>query len=408
MYLIFQRVGEPVFLKVIIGADSLHSPLTGVGRYTYELCKRLVYAACIHDLSGFDIGKFISVSARLEKLDREDASVCVAGVNGGLASLRASLSKSRIATRIYQQYATTISGLLLRHRSEAIFHSPNFHLPKYTRKSVVTIHDLSYLLFPKYHPAARVAWMNKLVPVAIQNSSHIICVSESTKSALVENYRVDPQKVSVTYLGVDDKFKVRDEEHVVRTMNSYGLSFGQYLLCVSTIEPRKNIEGMINAYLRLSVATRKQFPLVLVGGFGWHFDRLKSSLPRLVDDGVMHLGFVSQEELPLLYNGARCLVYPSFYEGFGLPVLEAQASGTPVIAANTSSIPEVASEAALLIDPYVEDHLLHAMVRAVEDESWLENCSLIGQQKAAEFSWDKCAEATIQVYKKVEYGPDKA
>jgi len=381
----------------------LHGSLTGVGRYTYELSKRLVHAPAISELEGFDFGRLHSIPAKLKKLDEGNSPENEKWVNTALSKLRLLLSRSRIATGLYQQYATTVSGLLLARKPDAIFHSPNFHLPKYTSKSVVTVHDLSYLLFPEYHPGARVAWMTKLVPKAVQDSSHVICVSESTKSALIENYHVDPQKVSVTYLGVDDSFHSRGAESIAPTMDSRGLTFGQYFLCVSTIEPRKNIEGLISAFLRLSRATRLCHPLVLIGGFGWHCSHLELSLAGLVNEGVIHLGFVRQDELPLLYNGARCFVYPSFYEGFGLPVLEAQASGIPVIASNTSSVPEVASEAALLVHPNDEDGLLRAMKRAIEDEDWLEGCSLAGLKKARNFTWDKCTQATIQIYEKVEY-----
>ena len=381
----------------------MHGALTGVGRYTYELCKRLVDAPGITELKGFDFGRFHSIQTRLKKLEQGNAAESEFGADSTASKLRLSLSRSRIATSLYQQYATVVCGLFLRQKSDTIFHSPNFHLPKYTRKSVVTIHDLSYLLFPEYHPDARVAWMTKLVPQAVQDSSHIICVSESTKAALIENYHVDPDKVSVTYLGVDDKFHVREAENISAVMDTHGLPYGQYLLCVSTIEPRKNIEGLIDAYLRLSKATRKLHPLVLVGGFGWLCEKLKARLDGLANEGVMHLGFVRQDELPFLYNGARCFVYPSFYEGFGLPVLEAQASGIPVIASNTSSVPEVTSEEALLIDPCDGDELFHAMNQAIEDVNWLESCRLAGLQKAHGFTWDKCAQATIQVYEKLKY-----
>ena len=389
-------------MKVVMGTDSLHSPLTGVGRYTFELCKRLLTSQDISELSGFDFGRFHSLADRLKEIEQESTPENDASVNSRLFNLRTSLSRSRIATRLYQHYATTVCGLLLQRKSDALFHSPNFHLPRYTGKSVVTIHDLSYLLFPDYHPRARVEWMSKLVPVAVRSSSHVLCVSESTKADLVENFHLDPEKVSVSYLGAGDEFKVRSVESISRVLDSCGLTCSQYFLCVSTIEPRKNIEALISAYMRMSKATRMRFPLVLAGGFGWHCDQLKLRIEGLHNEGIKHLGFVSQDVLPFLYNGARCLVYPSFYEGFGLPVLEAQASGTPVIASKTSSIPEVASAKALLINPDNNDELLQAMNRAIEDEEWLASCSKTGLDKAAGFSWDNCAEVTISVYKQVE------
>ena len=382
-----------------MGTDILRAPLTGVGRYTYELCLELLKSPDIKSLEGFDFGKFHSVDERLKDIEAE--SVNNSQASAGRYDLRTSLAQSRIATRLFQVYATSVCGFLLRNKSDSLFHSPNFHLPPFPGNTVVTIHDLSHLLFPDYHPRARVDWMKRLVPAALERSSHIICVSESTKRGLTKYYEVDPEKISVTYLGVSDDFKPRHRETISPTLEAYGLSPDRYLLCVSTIEPRKNIEALLDAYLRLSRSLRSEYPLILVGGFGWHCESLKSGIGRLSQEGIKHLGFVPQRDLPALYNGARCLVYPSPYEGFGLPVLEAQASGTAVIASDISSIPEVASAEALLIRPGDGQALQEALDRAIEDTDWLENCSLAGIAKASGFTWSECARATENVYKRV-------
>lgn len=382
-----------------MGTDSLRSPLTGVGRYTYELCLELLKSPNIDGLEGFDFGKLHSIDERLKNLDAESVGDSAASSNG--LQWRALLSQSRIATRLYQFYASSVCGFLLRNKSYSLLHSPNFHLPVISGKSVVTIHDLSYLMFPDYHPAARVAWMRQLVPSALARSSHIISVSESTKRDLIRYYDVDPEKISVTHLGVNENFRPRPAETISPTLEAYGLSPDRYLLCVSTIEPRKNIATLIDAYLRLSRSLRSEYPLILAGGFGWHYEPLKSSMSRLSQEGVKHLGFVPQRDLLALYNGARCFVYPSSYEGFGLPVLEAQASGTAVIASDTSSIPEVASAEALLIRPGDGRALKEALARAIEDAGWREDCSRAGIAKASGFTWSECARATEAIYKQV-------
>ena len=381
-----------------MGTDSLRTPLTGVGRYTQELCLELLKSPNINGLEGFDFGKLHSIDERLKKLVLESMDP---QPRGGRLQLRASLSQSRIAARLYRFYATSVCGFLLGKKSDSLFHSPNFHLPAFSGKSIVTIHDLSYLLLPDFHPKARIDWMKRLVPAALARSSHIICVSESTKRDLIRCYDVDPEKISVTYLGVNDDFRPRDRETISPTLEAYGLSPDRYLLCVSTIEPRKNIETLINAYLQLSLSLRREYPLVLVGGFGWNYESLKSEISCLPQEGVKHLGFVPQRDLPVLYNGARCLVYPSFYEGFGLPVLEAQASGTAVITSDIASIPEVASEEALLIFPEDGQALKGALVRAIEDTDWREDCSRAGIIKASSFTWSECARATEAIYKQV-------
>lgn len=387
-------------MKVIIGTDCLRTPLTGVGRYTYELCRALVASEQIDNLEGFDFGRFHSMQERLQQIAHE---ACAPEQQDQVArgrTLRARLAESRLATALFQAYATRVCGLLLQRKADAVFHSPNFHLPRYDGNSIVTVHDLSYLLYPDFHPAARVDWMQRLVPEALERSKQVICVSHSTRAALLEQYAVAADKVSVTHLGVDPVFRPRTAPETAAQLKAYDLEAGEYLLCVSTLEPRKNIERLVRAYLRLDKRCRQRHPLVLAGELGWHYQELQAAIADGAGQGVRHLGFVSQQALPALYSGARCAIYPSLYEGFGLPVLEAQASGTPVIASQSSSLPEVASAQALLIDPYDTAALAGALQRAIDDRQWREDCSRAGLEKAADFTWQRCAMETLAIYRK--------
>jgi len=390
-------------LNVIIGTDSLQRPLTGVGRYTFELCRKLVADPQIDQITGFDFGRFHSIENRLEKLARDDS-------DGGhfegrqFPTLRSALSKSAMATKIYELYMSRVCERILRGRSGALFHSPNFHLPGKPDHSIITVHDLSFLLHPQYHPRVRLGWMNSMVPAALRDCSHIISVSHSTKSDLVRHFHLDPDSISVTHLGVGESFRPRDFAVIDHTVGALGLRCNGYFLCVATLEPRKNLEGLIAAYLALEPALRKHIPLVLAGGFGWKCRNLRSLVGSLKTEGVIYLGYINEATLPLLYNGARCFVYPSFYEGFGLPVLEAQASGIPVISSDVSSIPEVANCEAILVDPGSRDQITSALRRSLEDDAWSVRCRASGLRKAAEFSWEKCAMATTQVYQMVQSG----
>ena len=386
-------------MRIILGTDSLQPPLTGIGRYTSEVAARLLAMPEVDELLGFDFGRFHSIPERLGQLAEsamsEDAS------DPGISLLgraRRAASRSVIATDIYRHLLIPITARSLKADGDALFHSPNFHLPCHPGPSVVTVHDLSHHLFPDYHPRARVRWMNKLVPKSLAASTRILCVSRSTRRDLLELMDVNPGKITITYPGVGQEFIPLPPDNIADILSANDLHADQYLLCVATLEPRKNLDLLIDSYMNLPARARAEYPLVLVGSPGWNCEALLKRVADSADQGVRWLGFIPQEHLPALYNGARCFVYPSIYEGFGLPILEAQACGTPVVTSNSSSLPEVTSAEALLVDPHDGDELLSALERALDDSAWRQACSASGLIKAAEFSWDRCARETVAVY----------
>lgn len=388
-------------VKLILGTDSLQPPLTGVGRYTYELAVRFLDHPEIDELLGFDLGHFHDVRERVQRLQRVESEAERRSVERITLAMRRTLAKSVLVLRLYEEYANHLSSRRLRAFADSIFHSPNYHLPAGHARSVVTIHDMSHVLHSNYHPRARVAWMQRTVPKAIDAAAHILCVSQSTRADLLANQRVDPERVSVTTLGVDPSFAPQTPEAIAALMSRLALSAGSYFLCIATLEPRKNIDGLLSAYLALPASLRKGIPLVLAGTPGWKCEGLQARIAAAATEGVRYLGYVGDSDLPALYGGALCFTYPSYYEGFGLPVLEAQACGAPVISSDCSSLPEVASDEALLVNPYDLDALGAAMARAVEDRPWRDACRASGLAKAQEFSWDRCAQETISVYRKV-------
>jgi glycosyltransferase involved in cell wall biosynthesis len=186
---------------------------------------------------------------------------------------------------------------------------------------------------------------------------------------------------------------------------AHGLQSGGYTLFVGTIEPRKNIETLLDAYSRLPWTLRKRWPLILTGYQGWRSDLIHQKLESARREGWAHyLGFVPSEDLPLLFAGARLFAFPSLYEGFGLPVLEAMSSGIPVVCSNSSSLPEVAGEAALMCAPMDVDELTCLLERGLTDEVWREAAVIKGLQHAQGFSWERCAAETLQVYQRVISG----
>lgn len=384
-------------MRIVLGTDSLQSPLTGIGRYTFELSKGLLRSPCIDELLGYDLGRIHSLAERLEALAAAPGEVGLGG------AVRRWAAGSTALTTLYRQYVRALADRMLRPYADAVFHSPNFHLPHHAGPTVVTVHDLSYLLFPDYHPAARVSWMKEMVPPALEASDHIICVSESTHADVLREYGVDRAKTSVIALGVDPRYRPRSAVEVARVLVSRGLEYRQYFLCVATLEPRKDIDTLLDAYLNLPRSSRMRFPLVLAGSLGWSCEALAQRLRALTasDCGVVYLGYLPEEELALLYSGALCFVYMSRYEGFGLPVLEAQASGVPVITSRVSSLPEVANERSIMLAPGDVDAIREGLARSLDDADWRESCREAGLRHAREFTWQRCLQHTIEVYRHV-------
>jgi alpha-1,3-rhamnosyl/mannosyltransferase len=244
--------------------------------------------------------------------------------------------------------------------------------------------------------------MNRILPLALERVQHVITDSEFIRREVIAEFRVPADRVSTTLLAPRTLFKPRDEATCAGTLSKYNLQQGSYFRVVGTWEPRKNVETAVRAHASLPEATRRQFPLVLVGMRGWLTSRLEGELKAPVErEEVRPLGFVTDDQLADLYSGATALVYPSLYEGFGLPPLEAMACGTPVVTSNVSSLPEVAGDAAVMMqDPLDTDALQNAMKRLIDDRAfWLQKAAASLKQ-AALFSWERCAKETIAVYRR--------
>jgi alpha-1,3-rhamnosyl/mannosyltransferase len=219
------------------------------------------------------------------------------------------------------------------------------------------------------------------------------------KNEIVDYFSVSEKKVSAIHLGADEQFKPRDIL-ACSALNKYNLKYKQYFLFLATIEPRKNIENLLLSFIEYRQKNPDGFPLVLGGGDGWNNGAINSKIRMLLDKGwIYKLGYVPQYDVPILYSGARALLFPSTYEGFGLPVLEAMQSATPVLTTKNTSMSEITENNAVLVDS--ED--IVGMANAIEslslDEALLTSLSEKGLKRALEFSWDKCIDETLNVYK---------
>jgi glycosyltransferase involved in cell wall biosynthesis len=284
-----------------------------------------------------------------------------------------------------------------------VLHSTTFCVPKTGyKKLVVTIYDISFLTHPAYHLDETVAHCHKGTLEAVAHADKIIVISEHTKKDLIHYYHCDPQKIAVTLLGVDERFKrVDDAARIAAAKKKYGITT-KFIFNIGSIEPRKNITGLVEAYAQLPGHLQDEYGLIIGGGKGWKNSALYETVARLkLEDRVRFIGFVDDEDLPYLYNGATIFVYPTFYEGFGLPVLEAMACGCPVISSNVSSIPEVVGAGGLLVNPEITNEIAAAMGSLLSDTKVRAELSAQGLLQAARFSWLKCAQETLKVYEEL-------
>ena len=284
-----------------------------------------------------------------------------------------------------------------------LMHGFAYALPVLTRTpAVVTVHDLTFIRFPQAFPASKQRYLAAMTARSCRQARAIIADSQATATDLQNLLGAPAAKIHVIYPGVDERYRPLPPEQVELRRLQYGWP-QRFILMLGTLEPRKNHLGLLEAYARYRRAARQPLPLLIGGGKGWHFQQISRRVQALGLEDVVHfLGFVPWEALPWLYNAATLFVYPSRYEGFGLPVAEAMRCGTPVITSNVSSLPEVAGAAALTLNPDDADALADALVRLLQGSpQQLRMMRSRGMVQAARFSWAQTALQTTHVYNRV-------
>ena len=269
---------------------------------------------------------------------------------------------------------------------------------------VVSIHDLSFEHLPETFKRRSRTQLRLTVRRSARRATRILSLSEHTRRDIIETYRIDAEKVSAIPLAAADHFRpVADNRELQRVRHKYGID-GDYILCVGSIQPRKNVARLIRAYalLRGNFSADKLPKLVLVGKCAWLYDETLRTLEKTgVKDTSVVTGYVPESDLPALYSGALCFVYPSYFEGFGLPPLEAMKCGTPVIVGNRTSLPEVVGDAALSVDPFDIEAIAAAITRLMNNSALRDELSVRGQERARMFSWQHTAEETLKIYTEV-------
>ena len=264
--------------------------------------------------------------------------------------------------------------------------------------TILVVHDLATFIVPEARLPLKTRILERLLlKRASQKSKAIVTLSESTKNDLIRVFQIPSFKITVTGEGVSNKIHSVDR-HVENLPE-------RFILFVGTIEPRKNIARLIHAYSTLESSIQKDYPLVIVGKRGWYWEDVDLAIKeRNVQDRIVFLDYVPDEDLPAIYSRAACFVYPSLYEGFGLPPLEAMACGTPVITSNISSLPEVVGEAGILVDPYNIEEIAQAIRTVLTDPDLRRSMSEKGLERAKLFTWENTARQTIKIYEEVLQG----
>jgi alpha-1,3-rhamnosyl/mannosyltransferase len=281
-----------------------------------------------------------------------------------------------------------------------LYHDPNFLPYDFQGPIVTTVHDLSVVRCPEMHPKTRRQLMETYFPGALERSRCIITPSVFVRDELVEAFGTPHAKIHPIYHGVSPHYHPRSADETKATLAEYGLAHGCYVLAVGTLEPRKNLIQGMRAFRRLPEALRESMPFVIVGMKGWLTEGIEAEIAALATKGqVRPLGYVPDEALLHLYAGAAMLVYPSIYEGFGLPALEAMASGIPVITSDRSSLPEVVGDVGITVDPGDEAGFAEGMQRLAEDPAERSDRAARGLARARGFTWARCAEETERVYR---------
>lgn len=381
-------------LDLILGVDCIRPPLTGIGRYAYELAQRLPGHADIDRVRYFGLAGWVPGTA-LAGADQPRSAHAP-------PSLRDRLASNRLAVGAFRRLMPHWQRWRLRGERQALYHSPNYFLPPFPGRTVTTVHDLSHHLYPQFHPAARADYLRRMLPRSLARADHVITDSESARHDLVTHLGYPADRITAVPLGVNPAFRPHSPQELAPTLARLGLPAQGYTLYVGTIEPRKNLDRLLSAYEQLPLALRAHVPLVMAGSPGWQSEHTHTRMESAANAGwLRYLRFVAQADLPALYAGAALFAYPSLYEGFGLPVLEAMASGVPVVTSKVSSLPEVVGNVALTIDPLDTHALATALAQGLQDDPWRQGARQAGPERAAGFTWERCAARTVAVYQQV-------
>ena len=369
-----------------IGLDGfpLASAKTGVGHYTFELARALAALSPAH---------------RLELISPMPFPESVADEVRSIPNLHLVNPRTNAITRRWWGI-----GLprYVRRAALDVFHGTNYEVPLWNRsRTVVTIHDLSVVLYPDKHERRIARRARRRLPIMLRAAAMIITPTEAVKREICQRFRVDPNQVAVTPEAPRQSFQPLSPADCAPTIQRLGLD-GNFILSVGTIEPRKNLLTLVRAFDQILRRTTERPQLVIAGGQGWLSDDLHRFVTHAnFGDRLKMTGYLDDQDLRALYSSCKAFVYPSLYEGFGLPPLEAMACGAPVIASRIPSLSEVLENNAHFVDPLDVIAMASAIQEMLGNEAERNRLATLGKQHAAKFSWDRTARLTMEVYERV-------
>lgn len=374
-------------MKLAFNATALLSPWTGVGQYTSQLARQLA------GLDGLDTDFFCGLS-----WSKSVRSVPHPAAARLLPAARRWIPGAYVLRRTLQSVA--FSRHTRSHRF-SLYHEPNFLPLPFDGPIAVTVHDLSWIRFPETHPPERVRALDRQFEKGLRTAQAVIADSAFVRTEIIELFGLDPASVDVVPLAADPIFApISADGHA--TLQRFGLEPRRYFIAVATLEPRKNLIRVLQAYRQLAPSIRARSPLLLVGLSGWKDETLNRELRPLLASGcVRRLGYLPREVLAALMGGALALVYPSLYEGFGLPPLEAMQCGVPAIVSTGSSLQEVVGDTGIAVDPMDTDAIASAMSRLQEDTQLRDLLGARGLERSGQFSWQRCAAEMVATYRKI-------
>lgn len=373
-------------MRIALDVSILHAPRTGIGEYALQLGRAL------RKVPELELSLFDGLRWRDDFPDAPQAGY------GTLSQIVKAIVPN--AYQIRRQLMQRRFDRGTKHVQPEVYHQPSLWPLRFDGPTVMTLHDLTHVHYPETQPRDRLRAIERHLPIALQQASRILVDSQFIADEVTHHYGVPHSKLQVAPLGFAPRFQPRSEEQLRTRLAAHQLRMHSYYLCLGTLEPRKNLDLVIAAYLALPDSIRQRMPLLIVGGRGWRQEQLKRIPHKAQAQGqVRLLGYEDENCVAELLAGAHALLFPSRYEGFGLPVLEAMASGTPVIASECAAIPEVAGQAALYVDPDDVDGCRSQMLALLNDDALQATLREQGRQRARQFSWERCAQITVDTYR---------